>query len=234
MEEYKGLLKDIRELVSTANGKHGSLGWTPVHFFYRSFSFEDLTALYMQADLLLVTALRDGMNLIAKEYLAARADDTGVLILSETAGAAHELGESLVINPNDIQGISDAIFTGINFSKEEQQRRNVVMKKRISRYNVRFWARDFMTKLKEVRQYQHEQTGRNMISTAEEEMLTEYRAARRAILFLDYDGTLSVGFKDSPEKARPDDELIALVKALTEKKQNRGCCYKRKTASGSG
>ena len=94
------------------------------------------------------------------------------------------------------------------------------MKKRISRYNVRFWARDFMTKLKEVRQYQHEQTGRNMISTAEEEMLTEYRAARRAILFLDYDGTL-VGFKDSPEKARPDDELIALVKALTEKKQNR-------------
>ncbi len=220
VEGYQELLREIRELVSIVNGKHGSLGWTPVHFFYRSFSFEDLTALYMEADLLLVTALRDGMNLIAKEYLAARSDDTGVLILSETAGAAHELGESLVINPNDIQGISDAIETGLNLDRKEQKRRNVVMKKRIARYNVQFWARDFLVKMKEVQDYQQLQSGRNMIHTVEEDMLKRYHESKKAILFLDYDGTL-VGFQDSPEKARPDDELIEIIKKLSSRKENR-------------
>ena len=220
VDEYQELLREIRELVSTANGKHGSLGWTPIHFFYRSFSFEDLAALYMESDLLLVTPLRDGMNLIAKEYLAARSDDTGVLILSETAGAAQELGESLVINPNDIQGIANAIHAGLNLTIEEQQHRNRPMKRRIARYNVQFWAMDFMTKLEEVQQYQALQSSRNMIQTVEESMLEEYRRAKKAILFLDYDGTL-VGFHDSPEKARPDEELLTIIKSLTARRENR-------------
>jgi trehalose 6-phosphate synthase/phosphatase len=218
--EYKDLLKLIQELVSAANGKHGSLGWTPVQFFYRSFSFEDLCALYMEADLLLVTALRDGMNLIAKEYLASRRDNTGVLVLSETAGAVHELGESLMINPNDIQGIAEAIHTGLEMQSDEQKRRNVVMKRRISRYNVRFWAQDFMAKLDEVREFQRVQTSRNMIETVQDRMLKEYRAAKQRILFLDYDGTL-VGFKDKPEKARPDEELLRIVRALCAREGNR-------------
>ncbi|WP_319559665.1 bifunctional alpha,alpha-trehalose-phosphate synthase (UDP-forming)/trehalose-phosphatase [Marispirochaeta sp.] len=220
VEEYQDLLKEIQELVSAANGQHGSLGWTPIHFFYRPFSFEDLTALYMEADLLLVTALRDGMNLIAKEYLAARKDDTGVLILSETAGAVHELGESLMINPNDMQGIADAIHSGLNMDAEDQKRRNAIMKRRISRYNVRFWATDFITKLGEVHEYQRVQSARNMIDNVETQMLTEYKNADTAIFFLDYDGTL-VGFQDNPEKARPDDELLQIVSALCERKGNR-------------
>jgi trehalose 6-phosphate synthase/phosphatase len=220
VEEYQDLLKEIQELVSAANGQHGSLGWTPIHFFYRPFSFEDLTALYMEADLLLVTALRDGMNLIAKEYLAARKDDTGVLILSETAGAVHELGESLMINPNDMQGIADAIHSGLNMDAEDQKRRNAIMKRRISRYNVRFWATDFITKLGEVHEYQRVQSARNMIDNVETQMLTEYKNADTAIFFLDYDGTL-VGFQDNPEKARPDNELLQIVSALCERKGNR-------------
>ena len=174
----------------------------------------------MEADLLLVTALRDGMNLIAKEYLASRRDNTGVLILSETAGAVHELGESLMINPNDIQGIAEAIHTGLEMQSDEQKRRNVVMKRRISRYNVRFWAQDFMAKLDEVREYQRVQTSRNMIETVQDRMLKEYRAAKQRILFLDYDGTL-VGFKDKPEKARPDEELLRIVRALCAREGNR-------------
>lgn len=220
VEEYKDLLKEIQELVSAANGKHGSLGWTPIQFFYRSFSFTDLTALYMEADLLLVTALRDGMNLIAKEYLAARRDDTGVLVLSETAGAAHELGESLMINPNDIQGIAEAIKQGIETDREEQQRRNRMMKKRIERYNVRFWAQDFIAKLAEVREYQRVQTSRNLLEPELPKLLEQYRSAKKRILFLDYDGTL-VGFKDTPEKARPDKELKSIISALTEDEKNR-------------
>ena len=218
--EYQGLLKEIQELVSAANGKHGTLGWTPIQFFYRSFSFEDLCALYMEADLLLVTALRDGMNLIAKEYLAARRDDTGVLVLSETAGAVHELGESLTINPNDIEGIADAIHTGLELSTEEQKRRNVVMKRRIARYNVRFWAQDFVAKLAEVREYQRIQTSRNMIDPVMDKLVADYAVAKRRILFLDYDGTL-VGFKDKPEKARPDEELLRIVRRLCAIKENR-------------
>jgi trehalose 6-phosphate synthase/phosphatase len=167
VEEYKELLKEIQELVSAVNGEHGSLGWTPIQFFYRTFRFEELTALYMEADLLLVTPLRDGMNLIAKEYLAARRDDTGVLILSETAGASNELGESLLINPNDISGIADAIARGLEMTPEEQKRRNALMKPRIERYDVRFWARDFMAKLAEVREFQQVQSRRNMIRKVE-------------------------------------------------------------------
>jgi len=220
VEEYQDLLKEIQELVSAANGRHGSLGWTPIHFFYRSFSFEDLTALYMEADLLLVTALRDGMNLIAKEYLAARKDNTGVLILSETAGAVHELGESLMINPNDLQGIADAIDTGLKMDAEDQKRRNTIMKRRISRYNVRFWAKDFVRKLEEVHEYQRAQSARNMIDSVEETMLKDYKNAKKAIFFLDYDGTL-VGFQDKPEKARPDEELLDIVTALCKPKGNR-------------
>ncbi|ORC32953.1 bifunctional alpha,alpha-trehalose-phosphate synthase (UDP-forming)/trehalose-phosphatase [Marispirochaeta aestuarii] len=220
VEEYQDLLKEIRELVSATNGRHGSLGWTPIHFFYRSFSFEDLTALYMEADLLLVTALRDGMNLIAKEYLAARRDDTGVLILSETAGAVHELGESLMINPNDLQGIADAIDTGLKMDVEDQKRQNSIMKRRISRYNVRFWARDFVRKLEEVHEYQRSQSARNMIDSVESKMLADYEKSRKAIFFLDYDGTL-VGFRDKPEKARPDAELLDIVSALCKSRGNR-------------
>jgi trehalose 6-phosphate synthase/phosphatase len=220
VEEYQDLLKEVQELVSTVNGKHGTLSWAPIHFFYRAFSFEELTALYMVADILLVTAIRDGMNLIAKEYLAARRDDTGVLILSETAGAVHELGEALVINPNDIQAIAQAIHSGLEVDREEQKRRNVAMKRRLARYNVRFWAKDFIAKLGEVRAYQAVQTRRNMIYTVKEEMFAAYRDANRRLLFLDYDGTL-VGFKDFPDKARPDGELRNLLKTLSFKKGNR-------------
>lgn len=220
VEEYQDLLKEIQELVSTVNGKHGTLGWVPIHFFFRTFSFEELTALYLVAEVLLVTAIRDGMNLIAKEYLATRKDDTGVLILSETAGSAHELGESLVINPNDMQGIADAIQSGLEVDREDQKRRNAVMKKRIARYNVRFWAQDFMAKLGEVRERQKIQTRRNMVDPVKEEMLAACRSAKRRLFLLDYDGTL-VGFQDTPEKARPDEDLKKLIKALCSPKGNR-------------
>ncbi len=220
VEEYKELLREIQELVSTVNGKHGSLNWVPIHFFYRTFPFEELTALYMVAEVLLVTAIRDGMNLIAKEYLAARRDDTGVLILSETAGAVHELGESLVINPNDIEGIANAILTGLEMDPAEQKQRNAAMKQRLARYHVRFWARDFISKLTEVRQYQEVQTRRSMIDTVKEDMLSAYRKARRRLFFLNYDGTL-VGYRDTPDKARPDQDLRKLIENLSFRKGNR-------------
>ena len=220
VEEYKDLLKGIQELVSIVNGKHGTLDWVPIHFFYRAFPFEELTALYMVAEVLLVTALRDGMNLIAKEYLAARRDDTGVLILSETAGAVHELGESLVINPNDIEGIANAILAGLEMALPEQKQRNAAMKQRLARYHVRFWARDFISKLSEVRQYQETQTTRSMIDTVQEEMLMTYRKAKRRLFFLNYDGTL-VGYQDTPTKAQPDQNLRKLIKNLSFQKGNR-------------
>jgi trehalose 6-phosphate synthase/phosphatase len=220
VEEYQDLLREIQELVSTVNGKHGTLNWVPIHFFYRTFPFEELSALYMVAEVLLVTAIRDGMNLIAKEYLAARRDDTGVLILSETAGAVHELGESLVINPNDIEGIANAILRGLEMDPSEQKQRNAVMKQRLARYHVRFWARDFIAKLIEVRQHQEVQTRRSMIDTVKEEMLAAYRKAKRKLFFLNYDGTL-VGYQDTPDKARPDQNLRKLIENLCFRKGNR-------------
>jgi trehalose-6-phosphate synthase len=125
VHKYRELLREVNVLVSSINGRFGTPDWVPVLYFYRSFPFEKLTPLYAIADVLLVTPLRDGMNLIAKEYIATRSDRKGVLILSETAGAAQELGESLIVNPNNTEEIAAAMKTALELRPSEQRRRNV-------------------------------------------------------------------------------------------------------------
>ena len=106
---YEQLKREITELISEVNGKYGTISWMPIWYYFKSFSQESLIAFYRNADVLLVTPLRDGMNLVAKEYFASRLDNKGMLVISETAGAASELGEAVVINPNDLNEIADAI-----------------------------------------------------------------------------------------------------------------------------
>ena len=111
---------------------------------YRSFGFEDLISLYLAADILFITPLRDGMNLIAKEYVAARQNKAGVLILGEMAGTAQELSEAIIINPNDLESTSRALETALAMTKTEQKRRMKAMQNRLSRYDIRTWTADFM------------------------------------------------------------------------------------------
>lgn len=143
VDEYIGIRERIEGLVGHINGQFGEVGRVPVHYLRRSLPLEDLVAHYVAADVMLVTPLRDGMNLVAKEYCAARRDDTGVLVLSEFCGAAHELDRAVLVNPHDIDGMAATIERAIGMPRAEQARRMRSLRQRVRRRTVYDWADDF-------------------------------------------------------------------------------------------
>ena len=219
IENYELLLKEIRELVSETNGTFGTLNWMPVWFLFKSFSQDDMIAFYRNSDVLLVTPLRDGMNLIAKEYVSARTDYEGMLVISETTGAASELAEAVIVNANDSDSIARGIKTALDMPDEEKVIRNRIMHRRLKRSDIKMWTRDFLDQLKEA----GEATGNSSSSKSAEKssghIKRAYKNASKRILFLDYDGTL-VGFKTIPEEAKPDKELKDLLRQLIADKKN--------------
>lgn len=219
VETYDRLKKQIETLVSEVNGQFGTANWMPVWFFFRSFSQEDLITFYRHSDVLLVTPLRDGMNLVAKEFIAARNDFKGMLVLSETAGAASELGEAVIVNPNDHRAIARGIKAALDLPETEIVERNRRMHNRISRYNVHFWADEFISALQNMELEQ--KSGKPLLKlTGESPMEEAYKGAEQRLLFLDYDGTL-VGFKSTPDQAKPDEELKRLLTELSEDERNK-------------
>nr|HQD27578.1 bifunctional alpha,alpha-trehalose-phosphate synthase (UDP-forming)/trehalose-phosphatase [Methanoculleus thermophilus] len=158
VDSYQALKKQIDELVGRINGKYGTTDWTPVSYFYNFLPFDTLVAFYSAADVALVTPLRDGMNLMAKEYVATRTDGTGVLILSEMAGAAEELGEAIIVNPNDQDAVIEAIEAALAMPEKEQIERNRTMQKRLMRYDIEHWVGDFLTRLGDARAVQVERS----------------------------------------------------------------------------
>jgi len=216
---YDDLRREIKELVSEINGKYATFTWMPIWFFYRSFSQESLIAMYRHSDVLLVTPLRDGMNLIAKEYLAARTDCEGMLVLSETAGAASELGEAVIVNANDYDAIANGIKTALDMHRYEKIARSKMMQNRIKRYNVEFWASEFLQALKQTAIKSPQTVFQWSIEKESYQLNLAYQKAQKRVLFLDYDGTL-VGFHVIPEQAKPDKELIKLLADLANDPQN--------------
>ena len=147
VSEYQQLRSQVERLVGEINGEFGELGRTPVHYLHRSLPPEELVALYRAADVMLVTPLRDGMNLVAKEYVAARTDNWGVLVLSEFTGSAKELRAALLVNPHDIDALSAAIETALEMPQSEQERRLKSLRRTIKRNDVYHWARSFLDAL---------------------------------------------------------------------------------------
>lgn len=217
---YKKLKVEIDELVGRINGKYGNIGWVPVHYFYRSFSFDSLSALYTISDIALVTPLRDGMNLVCKEYIASRVDKKGVLILSEMAGAAKELSDAIIINPNDLNEIVDAIYEALEMPEEEQMARNTTLQNILKRYDIEHWVSVFMDTLSEMKAKQQELKVRQLQPMLQAELIENFRNAERRILFLDYDGTL-MPFDTNPTKVRPDAELLEILEKLTSNPRNK-------------
>lgn len=211
--QYQLLKKEIDELVGRINGELSTVNWTPIWYFYRSLPFENLIDLYASSDIAWLTPLRDGMNLVAKEYVATRIDKTGVLILSEMAGSAYEMNEALLINPNNFEQQADTLKSAINMPKEEQIARNMFLQNRLERYNVEVWANEFMNSLKQKREvidtFISQKISENILGKIE----SQYSKAKKRLLFLDYDGTL-VGFHKDPQKASPDEELYTLLDKL--------------------
>ena len=217
--DYVKLRQDLEQLVGRVNGEHGTIGWMPVWYLYRFLPFERLTALYSLADVALVTPLRDGMNLIAKEYLATKTEGRGVLILSEMTGAASELGEALIVNSNNKTAIVAAIKHSLEMPEGEQIQRNRLMQQRLSRYNVFKWAVEFLETLSGLSKTQQQLSVRALSEESTVRLMQQYRRSRKRLLFLDYDGTL-VGFKDRPEKAGPDNEILSVLEALASDAKN--------------
>ncbi|MCK5731303.1 MAG: bifunctional alpha,alpha-trehalose-phosphate synthase (UDP-forming)/trehalose-phosphatase, partial [Draconibacterium sp.] len=152
--DYMNLKREMDELVGRINGQYGSIGWMPIWYFYRDTDRLESIELYNNADIALITPTRDGMNLPAKEYIACRTDKTGVLILSEMAGAAKELGESIIVNPNNRTEVAQAIYQALNMSVTEQIKRNSILQKRLKIYNEERWANDFIKGLEDVKKLQ--------------------------------------------------------------------------------
>ena len=217
--QYQLLKKEIDELVGRINGELSTVSWTPIWYFYRSLPFENLIDLYTSSDIAWLTPIRDGMNLVAKEYIATRTDKSGVLILSEMAGSANEMNEALLINPNNFEQIADALFMAINMPVLEQQRRNTILQKRLERYNVEKWANDFMTSLRDHKNRDTANVSKRLTETRLKSVLQDYHKAKKRLIFIDYDGTLT-GFKIDPQKASPDKELYNLLDQLNEKEGN--------------
>ncbi len=145
--EYRELRSQVEKLVGQINGEYGEVGLVPVQYLHRELPFEELIALYRAADVMLVTPLADGMNLVAKEYVATRFDDTGVLILSEFAGAAEELRTALQVNPHDLDGLAETIDIALSLPEKEVSRRMRRMREALSAHTVYDWADSFMSAL---------------------------------------------------------------------------------------
>lgn len=217
--KYKENKEAIEGLVSSINGQYGSFDWTPVIYQYKSIDFKKMAGLYLAADVALITPIRDGMNLVAKEFVASRSDKRGVLVLSETAGAAAELGEAIIINPTDRKEVADALLQSLTMPVQEQMSRNEFMQTRLKNYDVVKWAEEFISQLLNAHQQQASMNIKLLTLQTEELIAAHYHSANRKLFLLDYDGTLSP-IARYPHLAIPQGGLISLLKLLSDDSKN--------------
>ncbi len=200
--EYSDLKRQLDETVGRINGRFSERGWSPISYLVRVLPPEELVPLYRQSDIALVTPLRDGMNLVAKEYVAAQLEDDGVLILSEMAGAADELQEALLVNPFDIEAVADALHRALAMSEDERRARMSALRDRVQASDVHGWVGRFL----EAAELAGERAHSAVASAAEvtRRRLAPWLSQREGLaLFLDYDGTLT------PLAARREDARLS-------------------------
>jgi trehalose 6-phosphate synthase/phosphatase len=207
VEDYATYREQVNELVGRINGQYGGVHNVPVHYLYRSFNEKQLVGLYRAADVMLVTPVRDGMNLVAKEFCAARPDEDGVLVLSEFAGAAAEMSSALIVNAFDVESMADAIEEALEMSEDERRKRMRALREGVKTHDVHWWTSSFLNRLQALPTASERKFG------GAAEALERMKAAPRLHLLLDYDGTL-VGFAPRPELAAPDEVLRGLLAKL--------------------
>lgn len=212
---YREFRTQVDAAIGNINGAFGTALWTPVAYQYRSLGEDELSALYTAADVMLVTPVRDGMNLVAKEFVASRVDDDGVLVLSEFTGAAAQLTDALLVNPYDVDGMAATLYRALTMSRDERRRRMQALRATVTTQDSTWWAGSFLSDLRNACRERRMSTLAPETSSPEEvhEVLERARAARLLLLLLDYDGTL-VSFTGRPEAARPDTELLGLLGQL--------------------
>jgi trehalose 6-phosphate synthase/phosphatase len=214
IEEYQQLVEEVESRVGQLNGKYATLLNSPIHFIHGSIPFVDLCALYALADIGLVTPLIDGMNLVAKEFIACQRENAGLLILSEFAGAAEELFNALLVNPYDTAAVAATLTDALALPTEERRRRILPMRDRVIRFDARHWARSFVNDLmsgsiSDTRSVEID------IREAGERIRDALAADTRIALFLDYDGTLRE-IEIEPRAAKPNAGIETLLHRLSQ------------------
>ncbi|WNB17774.1 bifunctional alpha,alpha-trehalose-phosphate synthase (UDP-forming)/trehalose-phosphatase [Marivirga arenosa] len=213
---YKALKEQVEFLVGHVNGKYGTINYVPVHFYYRSFPLDDLSAFYRMCKIAMITPKRDGMNLVCKEYIASRENEDGVLILSEMAGASKELSDAILVNPNDENEMVEAIKRALEMPLAEQKRRMKIMQKTVKKYTIFQWVDLFMNNLKDLKERQQSMATKRLDDELKNSITKDFKKAKNPIIFLDYDGTL-MPFNENPDDCAPDAELSQILHQLAVK-----------------
>jgi trehalose 6-phosphate synthase/phosphatase len=218
VDTYKDLKKEIEQTVSRINGRYSTVSWSPISYQFRNLPFKQVASLLIRADIALLTPLRDGMNLVAKEYVATKQTKPGVLILSEMTGAIDEMPEAISVNPNDVNQIEGSILAALKMPKKAQMQKIRSMQKRLSQYNVKRWAEDFMQQLDKSKKAQHAQSNKLVDKSVSGKISRAFKKSKRRLIVLDYDGTLvKLVSSHDPKKSRPPAELIALLRKIAKK-----------------
>jgi trehalose 6-phosphate synthase/phosphatase len=211
VQSYQQHRSEVNENVGRINGAFGTVQWVPIHYVHRPLSERHLVALYRATDVMLVTPLRDGMNLVAKEFVACRIEGDGVLVLSEFAGAAAEMAEAVVVNPYDVESLADAYQRALTIPEDERRFRMQALRARVVSNDVKKWVRSFLDSLEGVASAERA----DALSSPEaiEALAHELAASPRLVALLDYDGTL-VPLAHAPDLAAPDEALRSLLTRL--------------------
>jgi trehalose 6-phosphate synthase/phosphatase len=211
---YQELRQEVDELVGKINGHFSTPDWTPIVYMRRGIPRSELVALYAAADVAWVTPLRDGLNLVAKEYVACQPGGAGTLVLSEFAGAAAEMGEAFLVNPYDEERTAETIARSLSLPEDERRERMSSLHRRVGRNSVFDWGKRFVSNLSAAVEARASHSSENPERLPTERAINAFREARRRLLLLDYDSTL-VPYASRPRDAAPPEELIDLLKRLT-------------------
>ena len=210
VNEYRSFKRSVDELVGRINGRFGTPGHTPIRYMNRGLDSRGVAALYLAADVMLVTPLRDGLNLVAKEFVATRTDGDSTLVLSEFAGVAAELGDAIMFNPYDLDGGAAAIERAILMPEDERRRRMASLREAVTQHDVHGWVRTFLGELQAPAPATASEPGDYAAAV---QALAAARANGPLCVLLDYDGSL-VSFAARPELAVPDPALVSLLDKL--------------------
>jgi len=214
---YRKLRQQVESLVKDINEEFGTTRWKPIEYMFKSLPFEQVTAFYEIADVAFITPLKDGMNLMAKEYIATKRNKKGVLILSETAGAAQELTDAILVNPAKPRTLVNALSEALTMRPRELKGRLASMQDHLSSHTIHHWTRSFMSSL---------QTSsgvplrtRHFTRQTENQLFEDFHAAQRRLILLDYDGVL-IELAEKYYQAKPPRAVVQLLRRLAEDPAN--------------
>ncbi len=219
IDEYKALKVRVEDLVTRINSTFGRLGWQPVDYHYESWPFERLAAMYQRADVAFIAPVRDGMNLVAKEYIASRPKHDGVLILSETAGAAEELKEAILVDPAQPATLVAGLSKALTMPRRELRQRTRAMQQHVEEFDVQKWADSFVGTLQKPVSSPLASLTRSLNKTRQQDVVEHYHRAAKRLILLDYDGVLR-SFVKNPSEAKPTPEVIQMLTRLSSDRAN--------------